>query len=258
MRIFAVPAALLLACCVYMPLPAARDFLFRLIHRTYAAAARLFTRRTGHTDDAPALASFLLLLAGALALLGAIHPLVSMALMAPAFTGLCILPSCARIKDELDSGAYARDIPAYEALVRSACTDLMPACIQGVVSPMLLGALGMPLHLGAALCGVYMALMALSDTLPIAARACSQVHRISERIFAFFMQLCSGVVGRNPLHIKGASLQDRLLSTLGIAGDNSDTHAPMAGDIAQGVFLCGFSCALLCFALCTVGFVLCR
>ena len=141
MRIFAVPAALLLACCIYMPLPAARDFLYRLIAKGYAAALRLFTRRTGHTDDMPALLSFLLLLAGALALLGAIHPLVSMVLMAPAFTGLCVLPACARIKDELDSGVYVRDIPAYEALVRKTCASLVPACIQGVVSPLVLGAL---------------------------------------------------------------------------------------------------------------------
>jgi len=127
MRIFAVPAALLVACCIYMPLPAARDFLFRLIARGYAAALRLFTRRTGHADDMPALLSFLLLLAGALALLGAIHPLVSMALMAPAFTGLCVLPACARVKDELDSGRYARDIPAYESLYPSAHRPILPA-----------------------------------------------------------------------------------------------------------------------------------
>ena len=258
MRIFAVPAALLLACCIYMPLPAARDLLFRLIRRAYAASLRLFTRRTGHTDDMPALASFLLLLAGVLALLGAMHPLVSMVLMAPAFTGLCVLPGCARVKDELDSGKYARDIPAYEALVRSTCTELVPACIQGVISPMMLGALGMPLHLGAAFGGVYVTLMALRDTLPVASRICSAVHRVSGHLFVFFMRLCSGVVGRNPLRIKGSTCEQRLLSTLGIAGDGSDTHAPMSGDIAQGVFLCGFSCVILCFALCAVGFVLCR
>jgi len=258
MRIFAVPAALLVACCIYMPLPAARDFLFRLIARGYAAALRLFTRRTGHADDMPALLSFLLLLAGALALLGAIHPLVSMALMAPAFTGLCVLPACARVKDELDSGRYARDIPAYESLVRKTCASLVPACIQGVVSPLCLGALGMPLHLGAALCGVYTVLMALSDTLPVAARVCARVHRISERLFIFFMQLCAGAVGRNPLRVKGSTTEERLLSILSIADGDSDAHPPMAGDIAQGVFLCGFSCAILCFALCTVGFVLCR
>jgi len=258
MRIFAVPAALLLGCCIYMPLPAARDFLYRLIEKSYAAAARMFTRRTGHTDDAPALLSFLLLFAGALALLGAIHPLVSMVLMAPAFTGLCVLPACARVKDELDSGKYARDIPAYEALVRKTCASLVPAVIQGVVSPLVLGALGMPLHLGAALCGVYTALMALGDSLPAAARICARVHRISDHLFNFFMHLCAGAVGRNPLRVKGSTTQERMLSILSIAEDDSGAHAPMAGDIAQGVFLCGFSCIILCFALCAVGFVLCR
>lgn len=258
MRIFAVPAALLLASCVYMPLPAARDFLFRLISRAYAVVLRLFTRRTGRTDDMPALLSFLLLLGGALALLGAIHPLVSMVLMAPAFTGLCALPGCAHTKDELDSGAYARDIPAYEALVRSACVSLAPAFVQGIIAPLLLGALGMPLHLGAALTGVYTALLALGNQLTTTGRICAAIHRISERIFVFFLTLCAGAAGRNPLRTKGRAAKDRLLSILGIAGASSDTHAPMAGDIAQGVFLCAFSSAIFCFALCAVGFVLCR
>ena len=258
MRIFAVPAALLLACCLYMPLPAAREFLFRLIDRAYSAILRLFTRRTGHTDDAPAPLTFLLLLSGALALLGAVHPLVSMVLMAPAFTGLTILPHCAAIKDELDSGRYARDIPAYEALVRQTCAALAPAFIQGVVAPLLPGALGMPLHLGAALCGIYVCFQALQDRLPAVRRPLSALHRISERIFAFFLLLCSGAVGRNPLRTKGKSADERLLSILGVADNATGTHAPMAGDIAQGVFLCAFASAILCFALCAMGFVFCR
>ena len=55
------------------------------------------------------------------------------------------------------------------------------------------------------------------------------------------------------LHVPG-----RLLSILGIAGDGADTHAPMAGDIPQGIFLCGFASFILCFTLCAIGFVLCR
>ena len=256
MRIFAVPAALLLGCCIYMPLPAARDHLFRLLDRAYSAFLRLFTRRTGRTDDVPALLSFLLLLCGMLALLGAIHPLICMALMAPAFTGLCVLPRCVAVKDELDSGKYARDIPAYEALVRETCASLAPAFVQGIISPLLLGALGMPLHLGAALTGIYTAAQVLSARLPAAAKTAAWVHRISDRLFVFFLVLCAGVVGRNPLHTKGSSAQARLVNILSI--DEGSTHAPMAGDIAQGVFLCAFSSAILCFALCAVGFVLCR
>lgn len=257
MRIFAVPAALVLACCLYMPLPAAQEALFRLIRRAYAAVLRLFTRRTGKTDDAPALSVFLLLLFGALLLLGAVHPLLAMLLMAPAFTGLTILPAAARIKNELDSGAYARDIPAYETLVRETCVSLAPAFIEGVFAPMILCALGMPLYLGAALGGVYTALRALSDQ-PHAARAASLICRITERIFVFFLVLCAGAVGRNPLRTEGRCAKDRLLSILSITPGSSDARAPMAGDIAQGVFLCAFSCTILCFALCALGFVLCR
>ena len=257
MRIFAVPAALLLACCVYMPLPAARDLLFRLIDRAYAAVLRRFTRRTGETDDMPALSVFLLGLGGMLALLGAIHPLASMLLMAPAFTGLTVLPACAKVKDELDSGKYVRDIPAYEALVRETCASLAPSFIAGVIAPMLLCAIGMPLHVGAALGGLYLALQALSPRLPLAARVSAWVYHICERLFIFFLLLCCGSVGRNPLHTRGLRAQDRLLSILHIApGENA--RAPMAGDIAQSVFLCGLSSLILCFALCAVGFVLCR
>ena len=257
MRIFAVPAALLLACCVYMLLPAARDMLFRLIERAYAAVLRRFTRRTGKTDDMPALSVFLLGLGGALALLGAIHPLFSMVLIAPAFTGVSILPACAKAKDDLDSGKYARDIPAYEALVRETCSALAPSFIAGIIAPMLLCAIGMPLHVGAALGGLYIALQALSPRLPIAARVSAWAYRICERLFVFFLLLCCGTVGRNPLHTHGHRAQDRLLSILHIApGENG--RAPMAGDIAQGVFLCSFSAFILCLCLCIMVFALCR
>lgn len=258
MRIFAVPAAVLLGCCLYMPLPGAKGAFFRLIERAYAAALRLFTGRTGKTDKTPALAVFFLLLTGVLLLLGAIHPLIAMVLMAPAFTGLTVLPHCARVKDELDAGKYARDIPGYEALVLKTCASLAPAFIEGIVSPMILCCAGMPLHLGAALGGVYTALRALSDQLPAAARICAAIHRAAERIFVFFLVLCSGAVGRNPLRTKGRAAKDRLLSILSVAPGTSDSRAPMAGDIAQGVFLCAFSSAILCFALCALGFVLCR
>ena len=50
MRIFAVPAALLVACCIYMPLPAARDFLLRLIARAYAAVLRRLPPRENQAE----------------------------------------------------------------------------------------------------------------------------------------------------------------------------------------------------------------
>jgi len=258
MRILAVPAAILLACCVYMPLPRAQAVISALLARGYDLTLRLFTRKDGQTDDAPALLVYLLMLGGAFALLGAIHPLVSMLLMAPAFTAPAVLPGCARIKDELDSGKYARDIPAYEALVRDTCAALAPAFIQGMIAPMILCTLGMPLHLGAALGAVYTAIRALEDRLPVCARMADTLRRISERVFIVMILLCSGAVGRNPLRTKGRDAQSRLLSVLGVAGDGTATHAPMAGDIPQGIFLCGFASLILCFVLCAVGFVLCR
>jgi len=258
LRILAVPAAILIACCIYMPLPAAADFFARQITRAYGGVLRLFTRRTGQADAAPALLVFVLLMMGVFALLGAIHPLLSALLMAPAFTGLTILPRCAAVKAELDAGKYARDIPAYEDRVRDMCASLAPAFIRGVVCPMILCALGMPLHLGAALAAVYTVMCVLEDRPPFTARFCAAAQRIGERIFIFFMLLCCSTVGRNPLHTRGSRAQDRLLSILAISEKDASSRAPMAGDIAQGVFLCAFSCVILCFALCAVGFVLCR
>lgn len=258
MRIFAVPAALLLACCVYLPLPRAREGLDAALVSLYRLFLRAFTRKDGRTDDTPALVACLLVLCGVLVPLASLHPLAAAVLMAPAFTGLSALPSGARVKDELDSGKYARDIPAYEALVRETCRSLAPAFVSRIAAPMLLCAVGMPLHLGPALGMGYTLLCALASELPAAARAASAVQRFAERIFCAFMLLCSGAVGRNPLRTGGRGAQERLLSILGIAGDGSDTHAPMAGDIPQGIFLCGFSAFILCLTLCAVGFVLCR
>ena len=258
MRIFAVPAALLLACCVYLPLPRAQEAFYAALRRLHAPFARAFTRKSGQTDDVPALAACLLVLIGVLMPLAALHPLLAMALMAPAFTGLSALPSGARVKDELDSGRYARDIPAYEALVRETCRSLAPAFVSGIAAPMMLCAAGMPLHLGPSLGLGYTLLCALAPQLPIAGRIAAAIQRIAERVFCAFMLLCAGAVGRNPLRTGGHGAQGRLLSILGIAGDGADTHAPMAGDIPQGIFLCGFASFILCFTLCAVGFVLCR
>ncbi|MGN0776275.1 MAG: hypothetical protein ACI4MM_06315 [Candidatus Ventricola sp.] len=258
MRIFAVPAALLLACCVYLPLPRAREGLHAALRGLYKLFLRAFTRKSGQTDDVPALVACLLVLCGVLVPLASLHPLAAMVLMVPAFTGLSALPACADVKDELDSGKYARDIPAYEALVRETCRSLAPAFVNGLAAPMILCAAGMPLHLGPALALGYTLLCALAPELTACARAVSAMQWAAERIFCAFMLLCSGAVGRNPLRTKGRGAQERLLSILGIAGDGSDTHAPMAGDIPQGIFLCGFAALILCFTLCAAGFVLCR
>jgi len=69
--------------------------------------------------------------------------------------------------------------------------------------------------------------------------------------------LCSGLAGRNPLRTRGRDAKSRLLSILGIAGDGTDTHPPMSGDITQAIFICSFCAWLLCLVLTIVGFVFC-
>lgn len=258
MRIFAIPAALLIACCLYLPLPKAAGCFEGMLRFFYAQILRLFKGKNGAADQKSALAVYLLLLCGVCILLGAIHPLAAMILMTPLFTGLASLPACAHTERELDSGKYANDIPSYERIVRESCLSVAPAFVCGVCAPMLLCAVGMPLRMAAPLGYAYAALCALSDQNDQAKRIIQAVQRISDRLLVFFMTLCSGVTGRNPLRVRGNSAEARLLSIVGIAGDGSDTHAPMAGDIAQAIFLCAFSTGLLCFALCAVGFVLCR
>lgn len=257
MRIFAIPAAFLLACCVYPPMPKAAAYFERTLRWLYAQTLRLFTRKSGAADHGPALAMYLLLLCAICVLLSAIHPPVSVFLMAPLFTGLAVLPACTNIERELDSGKYANDIPTYEALVREHCASIAPAFVCAVSAPMLLCALGMPLHTAVPVGYAYAALCALAGENSIAAKISGRIQHITERIMIFFMTLCSGVKGRNPLNVHGKTAEARLLSIVGIPGDGTDTHAPMAGDIAQAIFLIFFSTTIFCFTLCAVGFVLC-
>ena len=258
MRILAVPAAFLLACFLYPLAPKAAEFFYRALCTLYRKALRLFTRKNGSADQGPALAMYLLLLCGVCVVLGAIHPLVSMCLMVPLFTGLSVLPACANMEHELDSGKYAGDIPTYEKLVRESCSSIAPAFVNGVIAPMLLCCAGMPLHMAAPLGYAFAALHAISAENHTASGIDHRIRRIAERFLIFFMTLCSGVKGRNPLNVRGKTAEARLLSIVGISGDETDTHAPMAGDIAQAIFLCFFSTAIFCFTLCAVGFVLCR
>jgi len=224
----------------------------------YNQTLRLFSRKNGAADREPALCAYLLVLCGAVLLLGAVHPLCAMLLMAPLFGGLSAFPPCVHMEHELDSGKFAGDIPVYEALVRETCLSVAPAFSGGIIAPLLLCAAGMPLHAACPIGYAYAALRALSPQDATARRVTHAVERFSERVLIFFMTLCSGVTGRNPLRARGKTGPDRLLSILGIAGDHTDTHAPMAGDIAQAIFLCSFSTGILCLSLCAVGFVLCR
>lgn len=245
MRILALPAAVLLAFCVYPLLPKAPEWI--------ASALRALHGRLFHTDserETKATVVFLLLVCGIAALFCALHPVCAMLAMAPLFTAASVFPGCARLKAELDSGAYARSIPEYEQKVRAACFSLADPFIQGLAAPLLLCAIGTALHLGGALAWGYAALLALKPQGGRAKRLLDRMTRFAEHIFCALLSLCAGVVGRSSLSVQSGSAAERLVRTLGIAEDTSGTHAPVSGDITQGVFLCCFCCVLLCFALC--------
>ncbi|MBR3794548.1 MAG: hypothetical protein IKK34_00765 [Clostridia bacterium] len=257
MRILALPAAALLAAFLYPVLPGTAARIHPALDRLYAHVLRAFTRKSGKTDEDPALWTFILLLSGVAALLAAVHPLAEALLIAPLMTGFSVFPGCASVKKDLDSGKYARDIPAYEACVRKACASITPAFVSGICAPMIFCAAGMPLHLGAALGWALLALRSRQAVHPLAQRICARADRFCDAVFCAFLILCSGVCGRSPFRTRGRGAQERMMNILGIAGNGSDTHAPMAGDISQAAFLCCFAFALLLITLTLIGFVLC-
>lgn len=257
MRMLALPAAALLAAFLHPILPGAAGWLRLALDRLFALVLRAFTHKDGRTDDAAALPAFALLLAGCAALLSAVHPLVEAILIAPLLTGLSVFPGCAAAKGELDSGKYTRDIPAYEARVRETCAALAPAFVSGVCAPLLVCAAGMPLHLGAALGWALLALRVHQDVHPRAQKIVSRADRIADAVFCAFLTLCAGVAGRSPFRARGKGAQARMMNIIGIAGDKTDTHAPMAGDISLAAFLCCLAAALLLTVLTLAGFTLC-
>lgn len=249
MRILVLPLTVLAAVCLYLPLPRLAPRIRALFARLYALVCRAFTRKDGRVDERPALLVFLLLLGGLAALPGAVHPLLGALVCAPLMTGFSFLPSCVKTKAELDAGQCAGDIAGYEARVRETCASLAPAFVSGVYAPLLLLAAGTPLYLGSSLPLMFFGLRALSDMHPDAQRISSRVLALSDAVARALLVLCSGVAGRNPLHTAGHTAQQRLMSILGIAGDGSDTHAPVSGDITQAVFLCCFVTGVLTLLL---------
>lgn len=249
MRAFTCAVSLLAAFILYPLWPSLRALLADSLRALHARVLARFTGKDGAQQERPALCVFLLLLAGAAAIPGAFHPLLGALAAAPVYCGLASLPGCVRAKAELDSGAYARDHAGYEALVRKTCADLAPAFSADVFVPLLLVALGTPLYLGASLGWCCLALRALCDTSADARRLCALALRPADAVFRFLLSLLSGLLGRNPLLVRGRRSRERLMYILGIAGEHDDTHAPMAGDITQAVFLCCFSAVLFAVVL---------
>ena len=258
MRMLALPLALVLGFCLYLPLPRAAERLAHGVARLYAAFLRPLSREKRPCDERLAFALFLLLAGGVCQLLGGWHSVATAVVTAPLMSALTLLPQAAAAKEELDSGALSRDTEGYEARVRSVCASLGPAFVTDLCAPLLMLSLGMPLRLSCALGGVYLALRALCDEAPQARRAVALLRRPAWAVMRGMLLLCSCVVGRNPLRVRGDEPRALVLSILGIAGDGTDTHAPVAGDIAQAVFLCCFCSALLCLMLTVALFPLCR
>ena len=218
MRLFAFPAALFLAFILYCAAPKLAEWLPRAFQKLYA----LFRRLDERAPRELAFPAFLLTLMLVPFLLALIHPAVEAVLMAFPLFGLSCIPVSGAVKRELDSGAYARDIPAYEALVRETC---------------------------AALGWGFLALTAVSGENEQADRLLGLLVHPADAVFGFLLRLCCGVTGRNPFRTGGRGAQTRLMSILGIAQDDTDTHAPVSGDISQGTFLCCFCAVLLCLVL---------
>lgn len=245
MRLFAFPAALFLAFILYCAAPKLAEWLPRAFQKLYA----LFRRLDERAPRELAFPAFLLTLMLAPFFLALIHPAVEAVLMAFPLFGLSCIPVSGAVKRKLDSGAYSRDIPAYEALVRETCAALAPAFVAHVCAPLLLMAVGLPLRLSAALGWGFLALTAVSGR-KRAGGSSARPARSSRGCGVRFS--ASAVLRRHraqSLPHGGRGAQTRLMSILGIAQDDTDTHAPVSGDISQGTFLCCFCAVLLCLVL---------
>ena len=248
MRLLAYPAALVLAFVLYLSCPKLAALVLLLPKKLLPPLTKLDSKlsRPPYQVSYPV---YLLLFFLAGFLFGLIHPAVSAVVMAFPLIGLAPIPACGAVKRELDSGAYSRDIPAYEALVRETCAALAPAFVAHVCVPLVLMAVGLPLRLSAALGWGFLALTAVSSKNEQADRLLGLLIHPMDALFKALMLLCCGVTGRNPFRTKGRDAQTRLMSILGIAQDKTATHAPVSGDISQGTFLCCFCTVLLCLIL---------
>ena len=250
MRILSLPLALVLSACLYPSFPGVAKAIAEVFQALYAHFLPLFTRKSGKADEEFAFALFLLIVGGVCQLIGGLHILLAGALMAPVLCVFVHIPQAIQIKQQLDSGVYARRAGEYDARVRSACAALGPAFVTDMCAPLLLIALGTPIHMGCALGGAYFAARALCDRLPAARRMIALLNRPAWQVLRALLLLCSGLVGRNPAHAHGDNARSLLLSILGIAGDTDDTHIPVSGDITQALFLCLFCTAMLTLLLC--------
>ena len=150
MRLLAYPAALVLAFVLYLSCPKLAPLVLSLLKKILPLLTKL-DQKLSRPPYAVSYPVYLLLFFLVGLQLSLIHPAVSAVTMALPLFGLAPIPACGAVKHELDSGAFEKDIPAYEAKVRNTCAALVPEFVAHLCAPLLLMALGMPLHIGSAL-----------------------------------------------------------------------------------------------------------
>ena len=198
MRLFAYPAALFLAFVLYCAAPKFAGGLARALQKLYA----FFQRLDARAPRKLAFPAFLLTLMLVPFLLALLHPAVEAVLMAFPLFGLSCIPRSGAVKRELDSGAYSRDIPAYESLVRETCAALAPAFVAHVCVPLVLMAVGLPLRLSAALGWGFLALSAVSSKNEQADRLLGLLVRPADALFSFLPDKHSGRRGGRDRHAR--------------------------------------------------------
>lgn len=254
MRMLALPAALLLGVVLYTLVPNAKTWLNKRLCTLPETIRQNIMKRHQDPDETSVL--FILIIGFILfpASLSLIHPVAAALVMTPLFSFFALMPECFLAKRELDSGKYVKDREAYENRVVHCCEALGKALVPCLMTPLILCAIGMPLHLGGALGWTYAALRLLEIKSPRLIRILALPDRMGNAVAVFLLRLCAGLFGRNPLRISGEDTEETMLNLLGLQ-EESD-HAPISGDISQAAFACCLCAFLLCAFLTGVGMLL--
>ena len=254
MRMLAFPAALVLGVLLYTLFPGAKSWINqRLIARPAIIEQNIIKRRQ-NPDEKSVFFIYIFILLLVPTLISLIHPVAAALVMAPLFPFFTLMPECFAAKHELDSGKYAKDREGYEGRVVHCCEALGEALVPCLMTPIILCAVGMPLHLGGALGWGYAALRRLEIGVPPLVRILALLERVGNAVAVFLLRLCAGLFGRNPLRVGGADAKETLVNLLGLRDEND--HAPISGDISQAAFACCLCAFLLCAFLTGVGMVL--
>ena len=254
MRMLALPAGLMLGALLYTLFPGVKSWLNRRLQALPAIIEQNAIKRHQKPDVRSTLFVYLIFPVLFPTLLSLIHPIGAALVMAPLFSFFALMPEGFAAKRELDSGQYVKDREAYENRVVHCCEALGEALVPCLMTPILLCAVGMPLHLGGALGWAYAALRLIDVKEPLVIRILALLERAGDAVAVFLLHLCAGLFGRNPLRIGGEGAEETLLNLLGLEGEND--HAPISGDISQSAFACCLCAFLLCAFMTLVGMLI--